>query len=57
MPTYSFTGQDGKPVEITGESAMKAYLAQGGLEFLLAGQELALAAEDGGEGDDDEASH
>ena len=33
--TYSFTGADGEPTVITGKAAFKAYLLDGGLEFLL----------------------
>lgn len=56
MAAYSFTGQDGQSVQIQSDAAMKAYLADGGLEFLLAGKPLALPAEDAGEEDDNEES-
>ena len=49
--TYTFKGPDGKEVSLTGAPAMKAYLATGGLEFLLgeARADLARAsANDGG---------
>lgn len=49
QPTYHFTGQDGQPVAITGASAMKAYLADGGMEHLLPGgvpRSAAPAADD-----------
>lgn len=33
--TYKFTGPSGEPVTLTGKPALKAYLASGGLQFLL----------------------
>ncbi|QEL64791.1 hypothetical protein OTERR_13150 [Oryzomicrobium terrae] len=35
--TYKITGADGKAVTLTGQNAMKAYLAEGGLQELLPG--------------------